>query len=170
MDFVRAMASGSKGGQRGQFIDPTAVIPAIRRVQRRWELSGPPPDAVQNQQDAFGRLARLDNKIRMELSTVASVEWHQSTDWTRDWHNNIGEDITGEEAIAEVRELMTIAMNSGIAFNSSVRQGMEMVLAELAGSQLNDSLRWAARLLENSEPLKLLPALGKGRSNQAEKR
>ena len=27
MDFVRAMASGSKGGQRGQFIDPTALSP-----------------------------------------------------------------------------------------------------------------------------------------------
>ena len=166
IDMVRATASGSKGGQRGQFIDPTALIPAIRRVRRRWELSGPPPDAIQNQQGAFGRLARLDNKIRTELSTVASVEWHQSTDWAAEWHDNFGEDITGQEAMGEIRKLMDLALNSGIAFNSSVRQGMEMVLADLEGSQLNDSLRRAARLLENSEPLKLLPILGKGRSNQ----
>ena len=34
-DYVRATASGSKGGQRGQFIDPTVLIPGIKRVRRR---------------------------------------------------------------------------------------------------------------------------------------
>ncbi len=165
--FLRATASGSKGGQRGQFIDPTALIPALKRVRRSWELSGSPPDEIQNQQGAFGRFARLDKKIRAELSTVASVEWHQSTDWARDWQSNIGEDITGEEAITEIRELVTIAMNNWIAFNSNVRQGIETVLSELEGSQLNNSLRRAARLLENNEPLKLLPILGKGGSHPA---
>ena len=38
---------------------------------------------------------------------------------------------------------------------------METALAELEGAQLDDSLRRAARLLENNEPLKLLPILGK---------
>ena len=47
VDFVRATASGSKGGQRGQFVDPTELIPAIKRVRRRWELSGSPPKRPQ---------------------------------------------------------------------------------------------------------------------------
>ena len=167
IDFVRATASGSKGGQRGQFIDPTTVFPALRRMRRRWELSGSPPDALQNQQGPFGRLARLHNKIRTDLSTVASVEWHQSTDWAAEWHDNFGEDVTGQEAMGDIRKLMDLALNGGIPFSGSDRQVVETALAELEGAQLDASLRRAAQLLENNEPLKLLPRLGKGRSNDA---
>ena len=167
MDFVRATASGSKGGQRGQFIDPTVLIPLLKRMRRRWELSGSPPDAFQNQQGLFGRLARLDKKIRTELPTVANVEWHQSTDWAAEWRNNFGEDITGREAMGEIRKLMELALNGGIPFSGSDRQVVETALAELEGAQLDDSLRRAARLLENNEPLKLLPILGRSRPNDA---
>ena len=167
MDFVRAMASGSKGGQRGQFIDPTALSPALRRVRGRWDLSGSPPDAIQNQQNQFGRLSRLHNKIRTELAAVASAEWHQSTDWVNEWHDKFGEDTTGQEAINEIRGLLDLALNGGISFSGSDRQAVETALTELEGAHLDNSLRRAARLLAINEPLKLLPTLGEGRSNRA---
>ena len=167
IDFVRAIASGSKGGQRGQFIDPTALSPALRRVRGRWELSGSPPDAIQNQQGQFGRLSRLHNKIRTELAAVASVEWHQSTDWVTEWHDKFGEDTTGKEAINEIRGLLDLALNGGISFSGSDRQAVETALTELEGVQLDNSLRRATRLLETNEPLKLLPTLGEGRLNYA---
>ena len=167
IDFVRATSSGSKGGQRGQFIDPTALIPAIKRVRRSWQLSSNPPDTVLNQQNNYGRLARLNNKVREELSTIADIEWHRSTDWVKDWRENFGQDITAQEAIGEVRDLLNLALNGGISFTEGERQAVESALIELEGVQLESSLRRASQLLERSESLKSLPILGRGRSNVA---
>ena len=164
-DAVRASVSGTKGGQRGQFIDPTALLPTIRRVRRNWNLSSPPPDEVQSLQNQFGRFARLHNRIQTELSTVAVVEWHEATDWAKEWRGNLGEDIKGRQAIGEIRELMALALNSGIPFSSNTRQSMDSALIELESAQLDNSLERALRLLERDEPLKLLHNLGRRRGN-----
>lgn len=164
-DAVRASASGSKGGQRGQFIDPTALLPAIRRVRRNWNLSTPPPDEVQSFQSQFGRFARLHNRIQTGLSTVAAVEWHDATDWAKEWRGNLGEDIKGRQAIGEIRELMDLALKSGLPFNPNTRRLMDSALIELESAQLNSSLEQALRLLERDDPLKLLHTLGRRRGN-----
>ena len=164
-DAVRASVSGTKGGQLGQFIDPTALLPSIKRVRRNWNLSSPPPDEVQGRQDQFGRFARLHNRIRTGLSTVAAVEWHEATDWAKEWRCNLGEDIKGQQAIGEIRELMSLAWNSGIPFSSSTRRSLDSALIELESAQLDNSLERALRLLERDEPLKLLHVLGKRPGN-----
>ena len=168
IEFVRATASGSKGGQRGQFIDPTALIPALRHVRRHWELSGLSSKRVSEptgpvwktchtgHQDSNGNFPRLPVSNGISRPT-----------WATEWRDKFGEDVTGQEAIGEIRELMNCALNSGIPFSASDRQALETALAELEGAQLDNSLRRAARLLENNEPLKLLPVLGRGRSNDA---
>ncbi len=164
-DAVRASASGTKGGQRGQFIDPTALLPAIKRVRRTWTLSNPPPEDAVRRQDPIGRLARLHRRIQAELATVANVEWHEVTDWAKEWHLNLGEDITGRQAISEIQEMMSLALNSGTPFNSSTGLPMESALAQLEGAELDKSLELAVRLLERDDPLKLLPMLGRNRGN-----
>ena len=165
VDFVRATASGSKGGQRGQFVDPTALIPAIKRVSRRWELSGSPPDGLQVQQGTFARFARLDERIRTSLSAVASVEWHQSTDWAAQWKETFGTEMSGRKVAQEIRGLVDLALDSGISFSANDRQTLETALAELDAAQLDESLRVAYRLLERPEPLRWLPVLAKGGPN-----
>ena len=164
---VRASASGSKGGRSGQFIDPNSLIPAIKRVRRGWKLSTPPPESTTNRQDLFGRLARLNNRIRVELPTVAAAEWRQSTEWATDWHDKIGADIKGQDAVAEIRDVIALALENGIAFNASVKQTMETALAELEASRLDNALTRAQRLLETNDPLRSLPMLGRGRGNHA---
>ena len=164
-DFVRATASGSKGGQRGQFVDPTVLIPAIRRVRRRWELSGSPPDGLRDQQSTFGRFARLDERIRTSLSTIADVEWHQSTDWATEWYDKFGTQISGRKAIEEIRELYNLSLNSGIPYNQNDKQTLEAALADLGGAQLDESLRRASQLLHRGEPLRWMHVLGKDRRN-----
>ena len=164
-DAVRASASGTKGGQRGQFIDPTALLPAIKRVRRSWTLSSPPPEDALSRPDQVGRLARLHRRIQAELPTVATVEWHEVTDWAKDWHLNLGENITGRQAISEIRELMALALNSGIPFSGNTKQSMDSALIELESTQLDNSLEQALRLLERDEPLKLLHNLGRRRGN-----
>ena len=164
-DAVRASASGTKGGQRGQFIDPTVLLPAIKRVRRSWTLSSPPPEDAVSRPDQVGRLARLHRRIQAELPTVATVEWHEVTDWAKEWHLNLGEDITGQQSISEIREMMSLALNSGTPFSSSTRLAMESALAQLEGAELDKSLERAIRLLERDDPLRLLPALGRSRGN-----
>ena len=164
-DAVRASASGTKGGQRGQFIDPTALLPAIKRVRRTWTLSNPPPEDAVRRQDQVGRLARLHRGIQAELARVATVEWREVTDWAKEWHLNLGGDITGGQAISEIREMMSLALNSGTPFSSSTRLPMESALAQLEGAELDKSLELAIRLQERDDPLRLLPVLGRSRGN-----
>ena len=164
---VRASTSGTKGGQRGQFIDPNSLIPTIKRVRRGWKLSNPPPDGAPNRPDQLGRFATLYNRIRTELPTVAASEWRQSTEWATDWHDKIGPDLKGEEAIAEIRELLALALEHGIAFNATVKRTMETALDELETSRLDNALTRAGRLLETNDPLRSLTMLARGRGNQA---
>ena len=164
-DAVRASASGTKGGQRGQFIDPTALLPAIKRVRRSWTLSSSPPDDAVSRPNQFGRLARLHRRIQAELPAVATVEWREVTDWAKEWHLNLGEDITGRKAISEMGEMMSLALNNGIPFSASTRESMESALAQLEGDALERYLEQATRLLKRGDPLKLLPALGRSRGN-----
>ena len=167
VDFVRATVSGSKGGQRGQFVDPTALIPAIRGVKRRWDLSGNPPGGLKDRQTTFGRFARLYERIRTNLSTIAEVEWHQSTDWATEWNDKFETEISGQKAIGEIRELMELALKGGISYSPSDKQTLEAALTELETAAFDQSLKRAFQLLERSEPLRLLPVLAKGRPNSA---
>ena len=164
-DFVRATASGSKGGRHGQFIDPTVLIPAIKRVRRQWELSGSPPDGLGDQQNTFGRFARLDERIRSSLSTIAEIEWHQSTDWAKEWYDRFGAEISGQKAIEEIRGLMNLVFKSGISHNPNDRQTLEASLGDLDAAQLDKSLERAERLLERGEPQRRLPVLARGGPN-----
>ena len=164
---VRASTSGTKGGQRGQFVDPNALIPTIKRVRRRWQLSNSPPEGALNGPDQLGRFATLYNRIRTELPTVAAAEWRQSTEWATDWHDKIGADANGEEAIIEIRALMALALEHGIAFNATVKQTMETALDDLEVSRLDSALTRARRLLETNDPLRSLSTLGRWRGSQA---
>ena len=164
-DAVRASASGTKGGQRGQFIDPTMLIPTIRRVRRNWTLLSPPPEDAQANQSQFGGFVGLHRRIQAELASVAAVEWHEATDWAKEWHDSFGEDISGREVIGEIRELVSLALKGGIAFNATTRQSIESALSELEAAQFDESLKRSIKLLENGDSLKLFPVLGKGPGN-----
>ena len=164
-DAVRASASGTKGGQRGQFIDPMALIPTIKRVRRNWTLSSQPPEDSRGRQDQIGRLARLHLRIQAELASVAVAEWHEATDWAKEWRDSFGEDISGEESLAEIRTLFSLALNSRMAFSPITKQSIETALAELEAIQLDSSLKRSTKLLESGDALKLLHVLGRGRGN-----
>ncbi len=164
-DAIRASASGTKGGQRGQFIDPMALIPTIRRVRRNWTLLSLPPEDAQADQGHFGGFVRLHRRIQSELASVATVEWHEETDWAKKWHDSFGADISGREAIGEIGELVSLALSAGMAFNPTLKPSIESALAELESAQLDESLRRSIKLLEVGDPLKLFPVLAKGPGN-----
>ena len=130
-------------------------------------MSGSPTEGLKDQPGTYGRLALLADRIRAGLSTVADVEWHQSTDWAAEWNDKFGTEISGQRAVEEIRGLMDLALNSGIQYNLTDKQTLEVALADLDSGQLDEMLRRASRLLERGEPLRWLHVLGRGRQNVA---
>ena len=166
-NLALARASGTKGGQRGAFIDPTKLLPPLRRVRRRWELIQRPPDGTTNRRDDYGALARLHTKISSELTVAAKSEWSQRTDWVTEWRNSVPEGPQRKEVVDTVRELMNLAIDTGVGFSPRVRNSIESALVDLEGVQLDDALRFAATLQENEEPVVQLPELGRNRGGNA---
>ena len=158
-DIARARGSGTKGGQRGAFIDPSKFLPTIRRVSRRWELLEKPP--------GNDDLARLYASVKSELPTVAKSEWVLRTDWLEEWRQHVPEGVTRTEVVEKVRALLNVALDNGVGFGSQLKSSVENALAELERVQLEDALRTAYRLRNQTDPLRLLRELGRDRGGNA---
>ncbi len=166
-DIALARASGTKGGQRGAFVDPSKLLPSLRKVRRRWELTYHPPDGTVNRPDDYGRLARLHARVAANLSAAAKAEWRRKTAWVDDWRRDVPEGITRKDMVDAVRGLVELAVKHGISFDRRIREAILSALTELEGVQLDDALRVATTLRVTADPLRRLPELGRDRSGNA---
>ena len=158
-DIARARGSGTKGGQRGAFIDPSKFLPTLRRVSRRWELLEKPP--------GNDDLARLYASVKSELPTVARAEWVLRTDWLEEWRQHVPEGVTRTEVVEKVRALLNVALDNGVGFGGQLKSSVENALADLERVQLEDALRTASRLRNQTDPVRLLRELGRDRGGNA---
>ena len=159
-DIALARGSGTKGGQRGAFIDPSKFLPTLRRVSRRWELLEKPP--------SNDDLARLYARVKSELPTVAKAEWVLRTDWVEEWRQHVPEGVTRTEVVEKVRALLNFALENGVGFGSQLLQSsVENALADLERVQLEGALRDASRLRNQTDPVRLLRELGRDRGGNA---
>ena len=158
-----ARASGTKGGQRGAFIDPSKIVPPLRTVRRQWQLSHHPPNTLFNRRDDIGALARLHSRVNSELSKAAQAEWTLKTDWAAEWHGTVPEGMARREVVEFFRELLNIVIENGVGFSSRSRRSIEAALTEIEGVQLEDALRIAVSLREEEHPVKRLSELGLNR-------
>ena len=159
-DIALARGSGTKGGQRGAFIDPSKFLPTLRRVSRRWELLEKPP--------SNDDLARLYARVKSELPTVAKAEWVLRTDWVEEWRQHVPEGVTRTEVVEKVRALLNVALENGVGFGSQLLQSsVENALADLERVQLEDALRVASRHRNQTDPVRLLRELGRDHGGNA---
>lgn len=166
-NLALARATGSKGGVRGAFIDPSKVLPPLRHVRRRWELDHPPPDGMVNRRDDYGVLAKLHNRISAELPTAVAAEWHRRIDWVDEWRESVPEGIGRKEVVDSVRELVELGVKYGVPFDRRIREAILAALTELERIQLDDSLKTATALRQIEDPLRQLPELGRDRGANA---
>ena len=162
-ELALARASGTKGGQRGAFIDPSKIVPPLRTVRRQWQLSHHPPNTLINRPDDIGALAKLHSRVNSELSKAAQAEWTLRTDWVAEWHGTVPEGMARREVVDLIRGLLNLAIENGVGFGSRSRLNIEAALLEVEGVQLDDALRGASILLEESKPVRRLPELGQNR-------
>ena len=166
-DLALAKASGTKGGRQGAFVDPSKLLPPLRRVRRGWELAHSPPEGIANRQDDYGALARLHNRVASQLAAAAKTEWLRKTDWAEEWRKVVPEGIGRREVVDALKELLGLVASQGIGFDNRVGAAIHSSMAELETVQLDDALRSAASLRGAEEPVKELPALGRERGANA---
>ena len=167
LGLALARASGTKGGQRGRFIDPSKLLPPLRRVTEQWELTQHPPDYTANRQDDYGSLARLYTRTSTGLARAAHAEWSQATDWVAGWRHDVPEGLPLKEVVDAVRELLSLALDTGVGFNPRLRTSVVSSLAEIEAIQLDDALRVASLLRKVENPVKQVPELGRDRGSDA---
>ncbi|MFO1431287.1 MAG: protein DpdH [Candidatus Competibacteraceae bacterium] len=107
-ELVQAIYSGKKGGQKGRFIDPEAILEAIKRLRRsKWELlQSPPPNAP----NPFGTVTTLYNRIKNELSKAVRSE----VEARKNWYTQATAHFSPEESAKKITEKITAARDAMI--------------------------------------------------------
>ena len=110
---------------------------------------------------------RLYASVKSELPTVAKAEWVLRTDWLEEWRQHVPEGVTRTEVVEKVRALLNVALDNGVGFGSQLKSSVENALADLERIQLEDALRTASRLRNQTDPVRLLRELGRDRGGNA---
>lgn len=160
-DIALARASGTKGGQRATFVDPSKLITPLQHVRQQWELTHHPPEGTVNRRDDYGLLARLHARIATNLRTIAEAEWHRKTVWVNNWRQDIPEGIDCQEVVKAFRELLALVIEHGIGFRRQAGEAIESVLTDLETVYIDDAIRSATILLEAKNPIGELAELGR---------
>ena len=166
-DLALATSSGTKGGQRGGFIDPGKVLPTFRRCRRRWNLTQNPPTGIASQGDEYSQLADVYRRVASELERVASAEWRLRTDWLADWYKVVPEDASRKQIVDSVRNLLELAIGNGIGFSARAMSSMDSALSSLETVQLDEAVKVASSFVGVEEPITKLTDLGRNRGGNS---
>jgi len=162
-----ARATGSKGGQRGAFIDPSKVLPTLSKVHRGWELAHQPPEGSDRSPGDYAGVSKIYSKVAAGLRRAAEAEWHRRTVWVEDWRKVVPEGTTRKDIIDGVRALVKLTIEHGIQFSPRIKGMIEEAVVGLEGVQLDAALQEAERLRGATNPLLHLPELGRDRGGNA---
>jgi len=160
-DIALARASGTKGGQRATFVDPSKLIIPMQRVRKQWKLTHDPPKGTVNRQDDYGRLARLHAGIANNLLKATETEWQRKTDWVNNWRQDIPEEIDCQEVIKALRELKELVIGQGVGIHKQVGDAIESSLTDLETLNIDEAIRSTTILLEAKSPLEVLSELNR---------
>ena len=167
VEIARSKSTGTKGGQRGAFVNPTMLVLASRRTRNRWTLQQQPPDAPGNSGNSYVRLARLYSRVKTALPAAADAEWHLKTDWVADWESSFPNGITGKEVTQKIKSLVDAASANAIAYPPRVKDAMDNAVSDFESVQIEAALANASKLLEGKDPLAQLRAMGRFRGGNA---
>ncbi|MFC1900367.1 hypothetical protein ACFLYN_02120, partial [Chloroflexota bacterium] len=158
-----ARATGTKGGQRGPFIDPSKILPTLNQVHRQWELAHQPPEGSDRTSGEYSVVAKIYSKVEASLRGAAEIEWHRRTVWVDNWREVVPDGTNRKDIVDGVRALIKLAIEHGIRFSPSVKTTIEEAVESLESVQLDAALSEATRLQGATDPLPHLHELGRNR-------
>jgi hypothetical protein len=166
-EFVRARTSATKGGQAGAMVDPSQLLPPLRRALRNWNLTESPPDDIDQLREPYRLLARLYTDVRATLPKAAAAEYRRRMEWLERVRNYMDENTTRAKVVESARRLADAIATEGIGVSQSVRRQFDEALETFKTVQLDNAIRAAQQLQETSDPVTELPSLVPDRSAPA---
>lgn len=157
-EIVLSWTTGSKGGGVSPFIRPTLVIDTLRRVRRDWQLAVALPEREMIRD--YTELARLHRDVVQDLPTAARREWLAKTEWLTHWRANVDKDTTRRMLVDGARTLVELAVSKSIPHQTASRTAFRDAIEALDKVQLDEAVRKAQVLAEESQPTQRLPDIG----------
>ncbi|MGQ4807022.1 hypothetical protein NKDENANG_00360 [Candidatus Entotheonellaceae bacterium PAL068K] len=167
IDIVRALSSGSKGGQVGGFIDPGLILPALQRIRRTWVPTVNLPGEVAGRSDDYGNLGKIYSRIARDLPTAAQAEWDRKVAWLERVRHYLPEGVSRRDAADTLAELLWLVNEYGVSCRPAVMRAFDEGLAEFRRIQLDDSIRTIQSLREAASPIRVLSQLARDRTDNA---
>jgi len=164
VDLVRAVASGTKGGRIGPFLNPAAVVPALQALrQRGWRLGQVPPS--DGGTGDWAALARAYQEVARALEGAAEAERKVRLDWLAEMEKAFGSGARRADILASISAARDAAVAAGVGGQrvSSLRERLEQFSQVL----FDDAVRAAVALRDEADALAALPRYGRGRTPAA---
>jgi len=162
VSLVRAVNSGTKGGQAGGFLDPGVVVPALASVRRGgWRLTQVPPES--GTVGDWALLAKIYQEIARELEPAATSEKAARLDWLSEVEQGFGPDSRRADIAKAISAARDAAVAAGLAGPKATT--LRECLDQFGSTHFDEAVRSAAALRGDEDALSLLAHYGRARTN-----
>ena len=173
---IRAVASGTKGGEAGRFLDASRTLPAVAALRRRhWRVDQPLlRSAADLLPSPYLNVAKLHREVFERLPEAAQEALDKRREWLAEVRQVLAPGTTRAALIAELDSVKDAAFQVAIPPSDAVRRNFESALNGFRNVQYEAAVDAAARVIADASldgtdvPLRVLPALGRTRTSAVE--
>lgn len=163
-EIVRSRASGTKGGARGAFIDPTAICETIRRVRRTWEASEKVPLAEVEGRIGLKGLVPARKKVDKELAAAVQREGERRRDLMAAVSVALPEGYAWKQLVADLRNLIEQVNEAAVNRSNALQTQLLTVMTNAEKWAVEDALKEVAGLDEKARTN--IAILGRSKTSQ----
>lgn len=158
---VRALNSGSKGGEVGTLISPTRIASTLRRLRSDgWRLKQTPP--AQTKADQFPRISVAYQKAKDALEAACDEERAARLQWLDEMEAAFGVDAKRAAIITSLRQTRDAFADEGLAGRTTAK--LDEALNTFQTVLYDDAVQSARSLRTVEDSVASLPTYARARS------
>ncbi|SEH06418.1 protein DpdH [Candidatus Venteria ishoeyi] len=152
---VRACHSGTKGGQKGKFLNPTPLLPLLDNLRRNnWMLSQVVPENLARLKD-YQEIAKIYREVQTSLAQAVKIEHTSRLDWLEKVEAFIPPNTKHEKVVEILENLLDDIAHNGLSCYS--QKPLREILEEFKEISFDDTLESILRLRKTDCATKFLP-------------